>query len=158
MIEEGDKIPSVTLQVKTPEGVKDVTTEQLFGGKKVVVFGVPGAYTPTCTAKHLPGFVEKAAELRGKGVDRILCTSVNDAWVMDAWGREAGADGKVEMIADGSAKLTKALGLELDLTDKGMGLRSKRFALVVADGTVTSIAVDDRGLDATSAESVLGKL
>lgn len=158
MIQVGEKIPNVTLQVKTDEGVKDVTTEELFSGKRVVLFGVPGAFTPTCTAKHLPGFVEKADELRRKGIDRIVCTAVNDAFVMEAWGKDAGALGKVQMVADGSARLARAMGLELDLTDKGMGVRNKRFAAVVDDGVVRSIHVDERGLDQTSADAILAKL
>ncbi len=155
MIKPGDKIPSVTLQMKTEGGVNSVTTDELFAGKKVVLFGVPGAFTPTCTNRHLPGFIEKAPELRDKGVDRIVCVAVNDVFVMDAWGKAAGAKDEVEMVADGSGKLAKALGLELDLIDKGMGVRSKRFAAVVDDGTVKSIHVDESGLEKSSAEAIL---
>ncbi len=140
-IKVGDKIPSATLYRLGENGPEAVTTDELCSGKKVVLFGLPGAFTPTCSAKHLPGFVERAAEIKGKGVDTIACMSVNDVFVMDAWGKDQGADDKVDMLADGSAAFTKALGLELDLVAAGLGVRGQRFAMVVDDGTVTHLAV-----------------
>ena len=159
-ISVGSKVPSATLQKKTAEGVQQVTTDDLFKGKKVVVFAVPGAFTPTCSAKHLPGFVQNAAALKGKGVDTIACISVNDAFVMEAWGKDQKAEGKVEMLADGSAAFAKALGLELDLTGRGMGMRAKRFAMIVEDGTVKQLLVEPNPgeLVESSAENVLSKL
>ena len=159
-ISVGSKVPSATLQKKTAEGVQQVTTDDLFKGKKVVVFAVPGAFTPTCSAKHLPGYVQNAAALKGKGVDTIACISVNDAFVMEAWGKDQKADGKVEMLADGSAAFAKALGLELDLTGRGMGVRAKRFAMIVEDGTVKQLLVEPNPgeLVESSAENVLSKL
>ncbi|MSO81016.1 MAG: peroxiredoxin [Alphaproteobacteria bacterium] len=159
-ISVGSKVPSATLQKKTAEGVQQVTTDDLFKGKKVVVFAVPGAFTPTCSAKHLPGFVQNAAALKGKGVDTIACISVNDAFVMEAWGKDQKADGKVEMLADGSAAFAKALGLDLDLTARGMGVRAKRFAMIVEDGTVKQLLVEPNPgeLVESSAENVLSKL
>ena len=138
-IQEGEKIPAVT--VKT-EDMQDVTTEQLFGGKKVVLFAVPGAFTPTCSEQHLPGFIEKASEIKAKGVDDIICLSVNDAFVMKAWGKDRGAEGKVTMIADGNADLSRALGLEFDGSGIGFGVRAQRFAAIVDDGVVTKLAVE----------------
>jgi peroxiredoxin (alkyl hydroperoxide reductase subunit C) len=126
-IQVGDSIPSMSLMQGTAEGPKEITTEALFGGKTVVVFGVPGAFTPTCSAKHLPGFVQHAAAFRAKGVDAIVCMAANDAFVMGAWGKDQGVGEDVVMLADGSAAFTKALGLELDLTARGMGLRCQRL-------------------------------
>ena len=148
-IQEGEKIPAVT--VKT-EDMKDVTTEELFGGKKVVLFAVPGAFTPTCSAKHLPGFVNKAADLKAKGVDTIACVSVNDAFVMDAWGKDRGVGEKIVMLADGSGDYTAKLGLELDASGFGLGTRGKRFSLIVNDGVAEQVNVDEGGYDLTSAE------
>lgn len=158
-IEVGTKIPSVKIKQKTPEGVKDVSTDEYFAKKKVVVFGLPGAFTPTCSAKHLPGFIEKHPELTAKGVDKIACLSVNDAFVMEAWGKAQGADGKVDMLADGNGDLTRALGLEMDATGYGMGKRSKRYAMLVDDGVVKWIAVEQSGqFEVSSAEAVLKAL
>lgn len=158
-IEVGTKIPSVKIKQKTPEGVKDVSTDEYFAKKKVVVFGLPGAFTPTCSAKHLPGFIEKHSELKAKGVDKIACLSVNDAFVMEAWGKAQGADGKVDMLADGNGDFTRALGLEMDATGYGMGKRSKRYAMVVDDGVVKWIAVEQPGqFEVSSAEAVLKAL
>ncbi|MCH2185546.1 peroxiredoxin [Myxococcota bacterium] len=155
-IQEGEKIPAVT--VKT-EDMQDVTTEQLFGGKKVVLFAVPGAFTPTCSEQHLPGFIEKASEIKAKGVDDIICLSVNDAFVMKAWGKDRGADGKVTMIADGNADLSRALGLEFDGSGIGFGVRAQRFAAIVEDGVVTKLAVEQpMKFDVSSAESILAAL
>src|SRR5262252_9673040 len=135
-IKPGDTLPDVKVKEMTESGPKDVSLAELSKGKKIVLFAVPGAFTPTCSMKHLPGFVEKAAEIRKKGVDEILCVSVNDAFVMGAWGKDQGAHGKVRMVADGNGQLTKALGLELDASGFGMGQRSKRFAIVAKDGKV----------------------
>ena len=144
-IKVGDTIPAAKLTQGTPEGPKEVSTEELFKGKTVVLFGVPGAFTPTCSAKHLPGYVEQAAALKAKGVDEIWCVSVNDAFVMGAWGREQGTDGKVRMLADGSALWTKALGLELDLIQRGMGVRSQRYSALIEDGVVKTLNVEAAG-------------
>ena len=142
-IKVGDKIPSVTLNVMTEDGPDAVSTDDFFAGKKVAIFGVPGAFTPTCSAKHLPGFVANADALKAKGVEAIACVSVNDPFVMGAWGKDQGVGDKVAMLADGSAKFTKATGLELDLTERGLGVRCQRFSMVVDDGTVSSIHIDE---------------
>ena len=158
-IQVGDKVPSVKLMHMGESGPAPMTTDDLLKGKKVVVFGVPGAFTPTCSAKHLPGFVEHAAALKAKGVDAIVCTAVNDVFVMNAWGKDQGAGDKVAMVADGDAEFTKATGLELDLTGKGLGLRCQRFAMVVDDGVVEALMIDPAGaFEKTSAESVLKAL
>lgn len=158
-IKAGDKIPAATLKHKTPDGIKDIDTEELFAGKKVVLFAVPGAFTPTCSAKHLPGFISRANELKSKGVDIIACISVNDAFVMDAWGSNQNAGENVMMLADGSAFFTKAIGQELDRTEAGMGIRSARYAMIVDDGVVTEMLAEEPGaFEISSAEFVLGKL
>ncbi len=158
-IQVGDSIPSMSLMQGTAEGPKEISTEALFGGKTVVVFGVPGAFTPTCSAKHLPGFVNHAAAFKAKGVDAIVCLSVNDAFVMGAWGADQGVGEDVVMLADGSAAFTKALGLELDLTARGLGVRCQRFAMVVVAGKVSHIAVEAPGaFDVSKAETVLASL
>ena len=144
-INVGDKIPAGTLHHKTADGVDEISTDAMFGGKKVVVFALPGAFTPTCSAKHLPGFVQHADAIKAKGVDTIACVSVNDAFVMDAWGKDQSVADKVMMIADGSAAFTKSLGLELDLVARGMGVRSQRYAMIVEDGTVTGLMVEAPG-------------
>ena len=155
-IQVGDKIPSVTL--KTTE-MKDITTDEIFGGKKVVLFAVPGAFTPTCSAKHLPGFVGKAAEIRAKGVDRIVCTSVNDAFVMDAWGKDRAVGDEVLLVADGNADFAKALGLDFDGSGIGFGVRAQRFALIADDGVVTHLAVEQpMKFEVSSAEAILEAL
>ena len=141
----GKKVPSATLKTMTAEGPKDITTDELFSGKKVVLFALPGAFTPTCSAKHLPGFVRQAGAIKGKGVDTIACLSVNDAFVMGAWGKDQNVGDKVLMLADGSAAVTQALGLELDLTPNGMGKRSKRDAMVDDDGVVRALNVEQAG-------------
>lgn len=158
-IQVGDKVPSVDLAVMGESGPEGISTDDLFKGKTVIVFGVPGAFTPTCSAKHLPGFVQHADALKQKGVDSIACVSVNDAFVMGAWGKDQNVGDKVVMLADGSAKLAKALGLELDLTERGLGMRNQRFAMLVEDGVVKSIDVDAAGtFEKTSAESLLSTL
>lgn len=155
----GDKIPSAKLKTMTAEGPKDISTDDIFNGKKVVLFAVPGAFTPTCSAKHLPGFVEKAAEIKGKGVDTIACLAVNDAFVMGAWGKAQNTGDKVLMLADGAAAFTKQLGLDLDLTGPGMGVRSKRYAMVVDNGTVKALQVEAPGaFEVSSADAILKAL
>lgn len=157
-IKTGDKIPTATLTTMTESGPAPLSTEQIFGGKKVVLFSVPGAFTPTCSAKHLPGFVQHVDDLLGKGVDTVACMAVNDVFVMNAWGKSANAD-KLLMLADGNGEFTRALGLELDASGFGMGKRSQRFALIVDDGVVTSVLVEAPGeFRVSSAESVLAAL
>jgi len=141
-IKVGDKIPAGSLGIMKSEGPGAISTDELFGGKTVVLFGVPGAYTPTCSKTHLPGFVQNSSALKAKGIDTLACLSVNDVFVMDAWGKSSGAEGKVLMLADGNATFTKALGLELDASGFGMGTRAQRFAMVVKDGVVQKLAVE----------------
>lgn len=158
-IKTGDEMPSGTFGVMTGSGPGAITTDELFSGKKVVLFAVPGAFTPTCSINHLPGFVENAAALRDKGVDTIACMSVNDVFVMDAWGKEREVGENIVMLADGNGEYTKALGLELDASGFGMGTRSQRFAIVVDDGVARHVAVEKGGgLDVSKAESVLDAL
>jgi len=155
-IKVGDKFPSATLMQMKDGGPKPVKTDDLFAGKKVVVFAVPGAFTPTCSAKHLPGFVQNADAIKAKGVDAIACVSVNDAFVMGAWGKDQKAGGKVRMMADGSAIFTKALGLEMDLTGRGMGVRSQRYSMLVDDGVVKKLNVEQPGkFEVSDADSML---
>jgi len=159
MIKVGDTLPEVTLTMATPDGPKPITTGEIFKGRKVVLFAVPGAFTPTCSARHLPGFVDQAQAFRDKGVDTIACVAVNDAFVMGAWGRDQATEGKVMMLADGSADFTRAVGLELDLTARGMGVRSQRYALVADNGVVTFLGVEEGGaFEASKAETVLAAL
>jgi peroxiredoxin len=139
--------------------MQETTVGNLTKGKKVVLFAVPGAFTPTCSLKHLPGFIEKADELKARGVDTIACVSVNDAFVMDAWGKSVGADGKVLMLADGSALFARAIGAELDLNDKGLGLRSRRYAMLTDDGTVKVVNMEEGGaFTVSSADDILAAL
>ena len=142
-IKVGDRIPSATLKTPSPEGPpKEITTDELFRGKKVALFAVPGAFTPACSQRHLPGFVENADAIKAKGVDLVACVAVNDAFVLNAWSREHKADGKVMMLADGSGDFTRALGLELDLSKGGLGKRSQRYSMLVEDGVVKSLNVE----------------
>jgi peroxiredoxin len=159
-IKAGDSLPlTVTLKEMGEGGPKDVTVGEIFKGRRVVLFAVPGAFTPTCSMKHLPGFLEHAEAMRAKGVDDIVCLSVNDAFVMGAWGAANNAKGKVRMLADGNGEFTKALGLALDASGFGMGMRSQRYAMIVKDGAVETLLVEPGpGLSASSAESVLAKL
>ena len=157
-IKAGDKIPSIELNTMTSDGPDGITTDDLFNGKKVILFGLPGAFTPTCSAKHVPGYVQHADAIKAKGVDTIACISVNDAFVMGAWGKDQNVGDKVMMLADGSAEFTKAAGLELDLVDRGMGVRCQRFSMIVDNGVIQSINIDEGTFDKTSAEQALSDL
>lgn len=157
-IKVGDRVPSMTLKRLGADGMEEVNTDELFKGR-VVLFSVPGAFTPTCSAKHLPGFVNQAGALKAKGVDRIVCLSVNDPFVMKAWGESQNVGDKVEMLPDGNGDFTKALGLELDGTKHGLGLRGQRFAMFVQDGIVKDLQVEAPGaFEVSSAESMLSKV
>jgi peroxiredoxin len=144
-IKVGDKIPSATLTTMTAEGPKPISTDELFKGKKVVLFAVPGAFTPTCSQKHLPGFVENAEALKAKGVNTIACIAVNDPFVMGAWGKDQKVGDKVTMLADGSGKFAEALGTVLDLTERGLGKRSRRYSMLVEDGVVKKLNLEEGG-------------
>jgi peroxiredoxin len=158
-IKAGDKMPAGTFKTMTKDGPQNLTTDQLFAGKKVVLFSVPGAFTPTCDAKHLPGFVEKAGELKAKGVDTVACMAVNDVFVMNAWGKHSGVEEKVLMLADGNGDYARALGIELDASGFGMGIRGQRFALIVDNGVAKGVFVEGPGeFKVSSAEHVLGQL
>jgi peroxiredoxin len=159
-IKVGDKVPSATLMRKTADGIVPVPTDEYFAGKKVVLFSVPGAFTPTCSAKHLPGFVKNAKALKAKGIDAVACVSVNDAFVMDAWGKDQNVGSNVDMLADGSATFAKAVGLDMDLTERGLGVRGKRYAMVVENGVVKNLFVEPTpgDFEVSSAEHVLGSL
>ncbi|MBT8447894.1 MAG: peroxiredoxin [Gammaproteobacteria bacterium] len=158
-ISAGDKLPDGSFTVMNADGPGALSTAELLSGKKVALFSVPGAFTPTCSREHLPGFVEHAEAIKAKGVDTIACLAVNDVFVMDAWGKSAGADGKVAMLADGNADYTRALGLELDASGFGMGTRGQRFALVADDGVVTHLFVEEpMAFKVSSAENVLDNL
>ncbi|MXP25472.1 redoxin family protein [Altererythrobacter indicus] len=157
-ISVGDKLPDVKLVKATENGPEALQSSDYFAGKKVALFSVPGAYTPTCSAKHLPGFVDKAAELKAKGVDEIACTAVNDAFVMGAWNKDAGSS-DITMLADGNADFVKALGLTMDGSGFGMGTRGQRFSMIVDDGTVTELNVEEGGdFKVSSADYMLGQL
>ena len=158
-IQAGEKMPSGTFGVMTESGPGAITTDDLFSGKKVVLVSVPGAFTPTCSMNHLPGFVDHADALLAKGVDTIACTAVNDVFVMDAWGKDRGVGDKVVMLADGNGDYAKALGLEMDGSAFGLGTRGQRFAIVVDDGVATHVAVEAPGeFEVSKAESILGAL
>ncbi|HCR66072.1 MAG: peroxiredoxin [Oceanicaulis sp.] len=158
-LKAGDTLPDVTFMTMTADGPQPMSTDDVFAGKRVALFAVPGAYTPTCSAKHLPGFIEKASELQAKGVDRIACTSVNDVFVMGAWGKDQGAGAAVLMLADGNGDFASALGLEMDGSAFGMGKRSQRYALVVNDKVIEHFFLDEPGnFEVSSAEHVLKAL
>ena len=159
-IKVGDKLPDSKFNYFDAEGnMQEIGSLEMMAGKKVVLFAVPGAFTPTCSNKHLPGFVELSDEMKAKGVATIACVAVNDAFVMDAWSKQVGAGDKVQMLADGSALFTKAIGCELDLTDKGLGVRSRRYAMLVDDGVVTNLNLEDGGaFTVSSAEEILKAL
>ncbi len=159
-ISVGDKVPAVdSLAVMTADGPQGMTTDELFAGKKVVLFALPGAFTPTCSAAHLPGFVANADKIKAKGVDSMVCMASSDAFVMDAWGKSQNAE-DIIMLADGNADMAKALGLSIDLTARGMGVRAQRFAIIVDDGVVSDVAVEESPAahEVSSAEAVLAKL
>jgi glutaredoxin/glutathione-dependent peroxiredoxin len=158
-IQVGDRIPNVTLVKATENGPEAIESDAYFAGRKVALFSLPGAFTPTCSAKHLPGFVEKANEIKAKGVDEIACTAVNDAFVMGAWGKANEVTGKVTMLADGNGDFPKAVGLEMDGSKFGMGTRGQRFSMVVNDGVVEQLHIEAPGqYEVSSAEYLLGKL
>jgi glutaredoxin/glutathione-dependent peroxiredoxin len=158
-IKAGERMPAGALKRMTKEGPKDITTDELFKGKLVVLFSVPGAFTPTCDAKHLPGFVQLADQFRAKGVDTIACMAVNDVFVMNAWGKASGVGDKILMLADGNAEYAKALGLELDAKGHGMGTRGQRFAILVKDGVATRVDVEAPGqFKVSAAEAILAHL
>jgi len=155
-IQSGEKMPAGEFSVMTDQGPKSVTTDQLFAGKKVVLVSVPGAFTPTCSMSHLPGFVEHADAIHAKGVDTIACMAVNDVFVMSAWGKDQNVGDKVMMLADGNGDYARALGLELDGTGFGMGMRGQRFAIIVEDGTATNVAVEAPAqFEISKAEAIL---
>jgi len=158
-IQAGERMPSGTLKMMTQDGPRDIRTDDLFKGKKVVLFSVPGAFTPTCDAKHLPGYVQLADQFKAKGVDTVACMAVNDVFVMNAWGKASNATDRVLMLADGNGDYTRALGLELDARAFGMGMRGQRFAIVVEDGVATHVNVEEPGqFKVSAAEYVLGQL
>jgi len=158
-ISAGQPMPSGTFGVMTDAGPGAISTDDLFAGKKVVLVSVPGAFTPTCSMNHLPGFVEQAAQLRDKGVDTIACMAVNDVFVMDAWGKDRGVGDDVIMLADGNGEYARALGLEMDGTGFGMGMRGQRFAVIVDDGIATNVAVEAPGqFEVSKAEAILAAL
>ncbi len=158
-IKEGDKIPSATLMEITEAGPAPVSTSDLLAGKKVALFAVPGAFTPTCSAQHVPSYVNNAEALKSKGIDEIVCVSVNDAFVMGAWGKNLGAEGTVRMVGDGNGELTSALGLEMDGSKFGLGTRSQRYSMIVNDGVVEKLNVEEGGAyEVSSAEHMLGQL
>jgi peroxiredoxin len=158
-IQSGEKMPAGVFGVMTDAGPGAMSTDELFAGKKVVLVSVPGAFTPTCSANHLPGFIEHADAIAAKGVDTVACMAVNDVFVMDAWGKDRGVGDSVVMLADGNGEYAKALGLEMDGTAFGMGMRGQRFAVIVDDGTATHVAVEAPGqLEVSKAEAILGQL
>lgn len=158
-IQVGDKLPAVDLQHMAASGVETINSKDLFAGKKVALFALPGAYTPTCSASHLPGYVVASDELFAKGIDLIVCLSVNDAFVMDAWGKQNNADDRVMMIADGSAHFTRAVGLELDLDATGMGIRSQRYAMVINDNVVEVLNVEaPKQFEVSDAQTILASI
>jgi glutaredoxin/glutathione-dependent peroxiredoxin len=160
MIQVGDRLPAANLKRLTADGIKDVPVGELTRGKKVVLFAVPGAFTPTCSEKHLPGFLRQADAFKAKGIDRIICVAVNDPFVLNAWDKATGIDGRVEVLSDGNAELTKALGLDFDASAAGLGTRSKRYAMVVDDGVVRTLLIEDVPSQAekSSAEAILATL
>ena len=160
MVKVGDKVPHATLRAMGAEGPKPVSTEELFApGKKVVAFALPGAFTPTCSAKHVPGFVGSFDKLKAKGVDTVACISVNDAFVMGAWAKDTKSDGKILMLGDGSGEFSQAMGLTMDLTKNGLGVRSQRYAMIVEDGVIKDLFVEKPGaFEASTAENVLKHL
>jgi glutaredoxin/glutathione-dependent peroxiredoxin len=158
-IKVGDRIPTLELFVQTDDGPAPISSDELFGGKRIALFGVPGAFTRTCSARHLPGFIESAEAIKGKGIDEIMCLAVNDAAVLAAWSREHGAENKVTMVSDGCLNFTRACGLETDMSAKGYGPRCRRFSMLIDDGVVTHLHLEAPGeYGATSAETLIADL
>ncbi len=159
-VSAGDKVPSVNFKMLTADGLSDVSSDDYFGGKKTALFAVPGAYTPTCSAKHVPSFLAQADALKAKGVDQIACVSVNDAFVMKAWGEDTGAGGTIDMLADGNGEFARATGLTLDARGFGLGERTTRFSMIVDDGTITTLNVEENPTEmvVSSAEHMLSQL
>ncbi|MFC4350474.1 peroxiredoxin [Fodinicurvata halophila] len=158
-ISVGEQLPSGKLWMKTEDGIQEIDTDEFFADKKVVVFALPGAFTPTCSAKHLPGYIEHAQAFFDKGVDAIICLSVNDAFVMDAWGKDQKVDDKILMMADGNADFSKALGLSMDVSARGMGIRSQRYSMLVENGVVKLLNVEEPGaFEVSGAEAMLRAL
>jgi peroxiredoxin len=160
MIQVGDRLPAANLKRLTAEGIKDMPVAELTRGKKVVLFAVPGAFTPTCSEQHLPGFLQQAAAFKAKGIDTIACVAVNDPFVLNAWDKASAVDGRIELLSDGNAEFTKAIGLDFDASAVGLGTRSKRYAMVVDDGVVRTLLIEDVPSKAqqSSAEAVLATL
>ncbi len=156
----GDKLPEATFKVRTPDGLKDVTTQELTAGKKVVLFAVPGAFTPTCHAKHVPSYLENLDALKAKGVDAVACVAVNDAFVLDAWGKAVGSDGKIMLLSDGNATFTKAVGLDFDGSGFGLGTRSKRYSMLVENGVVKALNIEESPgvMEVSGADRILAAL
>jgi len=158
-IKVGDKLPHAEFAMMTADGQQKLSSDTIFAGRKVVLFAVPGAFTPTCSMNHLPGFVQNAAALKAKGADTIACVSVNDVHVMNAWGKASGTDGKILMLADGNGDFARAVGLEFDLTQAGMGKRSKRYSMIVDNGVVKALNVEEKpGVNVSGADTVLTQL
>jgi len=159
-IKVGDRVPNASFTVMTADGPKPKTTDEIFKGKKVVLFAVPGAFTPTCHKNHLPGFLQNADAIKGKGIDTIAVTGVNDVFVMDAWKKATGAEGKIEFLADGSGDFAKAVGLTVDLGPRGLGTRSQRYSMLVQDGVIKSLNIEDAPgkADISGAENLLKSL
>ncbi len=158
-IKPGDRIPHAEFITRTADGEQKLATDVVFAGRKVVLFGVPGAFTPTCSMNHLPGFLNELAALKAKGADMIACTSVNDVYVMDAWAKATGADGKITMLADGNGEFARAIGLNVDRTKSGMGERSRRYSMIVDNGVVRTLNVEDKpGINVSGADTILSQL
>ena len=159
-IQTGDRLPAVTLKILGANGMEDINTGEYFKGRKIVLFAVPGAFTPSCALKHLPGYIKEASSIKAKGVDEIICLAVNDPFVMKHWGEEAGANGKVTMLPDGNGEFTRALGLGMDGSGAGLGFRAKRFSMIVEDGVVKDLQVEEKASDVsvTAAESCAVRL
>ena len=156
----GDKLPEATFKVRTPDGLKDVSTQELTAGKKVVLFAVPGAFTPTCHAKHVPSYLQNLDALKAKGVDAVACVAVNDAFVLDAWGKAVGSDGKLMLLSDGNATFTKAVGLDFDGSGFGLGTRSKRYSMLVENGVVKALNIEESPgvMEVSGADRILAAL
>ena len=158
-IKIGDKLPQAEFTTMTGDGQQKLATDTIFGGRKVVLFAVPGAFTPTCSMNHLPGFVQNVAAIKAKGVDTVACVAVNDVFVMDAWGKSSGANGNILMLADGNGDFARAIGLEFDLTQAGLGKRSKRYSMIIDNGVVKALNVEDKpGVNVSGADTILGQL